>query len=159
MTALQPLAANVPLRLRRAVAAASTLARRFALDRQVDFWLRELNPVWSYQRLRARVVDVLHETHDVKTFVLLPNGHWRGHRAGQFVTVEVEINGVRMTRCYSLSSAPGGRKCAITVKRAAGGRVSSWMHDHLQRGDVLALGTPSGEFVAAASDTREAAAS
>jgi ferredoxin-NADP reductase len=137
-------AANVPVRLRATV---GTVARRFALDRQIEFWLREIDSSWSLRDLRARVVEVRDETHDVKTFVLAPNGRWPGHRAGQFVTVEVEVDGVRMTRCYSLSSAPGDRHCAITVKRVDGGRVSAWLHDHLQRGDGLAIGEPAGDFV------------
>jgi|SoiMethySBSTD1v2_1073268.scaffolds.fasta_scaffold04337_9 stearoyl-CoA 9-desaturase NADPH oxidoreductase len=141
-------AASVPVRLRAAGrATVSTVARRFALDRQIEFWLREIDSSWSLRDLRARVVEVKDETHDVKTFVLAPNRRWPGHRAGQFVTVEVEVDGVRMTRCYSLSSAPGDRYCAITVKRVAEGRVSSWLHDHLRRGDGLAIGQPAGDFV------------
>jgi len=129
------------------VAVLRTVSRRFALDRQASFWMKEIDPTWSLTEVRARVVDVIDETHDVKTFVLAPNGRWRGHLAGQFVTVEVEIAGVRTTRCYSLSSAPGARRLAITVKRVADGRVSSWMHDNVRRGDVLRLGQASGDFV------------
>jgi stearoyl-CoA 9-desaturase NADPH oxidoreductase len=141
-------AANVPVRLRAAgKATLITVARRFTLDRQIEFWLREIDSSWSLRGLRARVVDVKDETHDVKTFVLAPNRSWPGHRAGQFVTVEVEVDGVRMTRCYSLSSAPGDRRCAITVKRVDEGRVSAWLHDHLQRGHGLAIGQPAGDFV------------
>ena len=141
-------AANVPIRLRAAGrAAVSTVARRFALDRQIEFWLREIDSSWSLRGPRARVVEVRDETHDVKTFVLAPNRRWPGHRAGQFVTVDVEVDGVRMTRCYSLSSAPGGRHVAITVKRKSAGRVSTWLHDHLRRGDGLAIGMPAGDFV------------
>jgi ferredoxin-NADP reductase len=134
-----------------AVAATRTFARRLARGRQVDFWMREIDPAWSLSTLRARVVDVRAETHDVSTFVLAPNGLWPGHRAGQFVSVEVEVDGVRMERCYSLSSAPGDEHVTITVKRVPGGRVSSWMHDHVRRGDVLRLGMPAGEFVVPAS--------
>jgi stearoyl-CoA 9-desaturase NADPH oxidoreductase len=141
-------AANVPVRLRAAGrATVRTVARRFALDRQLEFWLREVDSSWSLRGLRARVVEVRDETHDVKTFVLASNRRWSGHRAGQFVTVEVEVDGVRMTRCYSLSSAPGDRHFAITVKRVAEGRVSSWLHDNLQRGDGLAIGRAAGDFV------------
>jgi ferredoxin-NADP reductase len=98
------------------------------------------------------------ETHDVKTFVLAPNRRWAGHRAGQFVTVEVEVDGVRTVRCYSLSSASsasGGAHVSITVKRVGGGRVSSWLHDNLKRGDVLRLGGPAGEFVLPESPPRK----
>lgn len=130
-----------------AFSAARTIVQRLALDRQIDFWMQEIDPAWSYRALRARVLEVIAETHDVSTFVLAPNRLWPGHRAGQFVTVEVEIDGVRMQRCYSLSSAPGDTHVAITVKRVQGGRVSSWMHDHVRRGDVVRLGVPAGDFV------------
>src|SRR6266545_3524542 len=117
---------------------ASGVARRLLLDRQAEFWLGEL---------RARVVAVISETPDVKTFVLRPNGAWRGHRAGQHTTIELEIDGVRVRRCYSISSAPGDQLPAITVKRVPGGRVSGWLHDHVQPGHVLRLAPAAGDFV------------
>jgi ferredoxin-NADP reductase len=141
-------AANGRIRARTsALATARSIARRLTLERQLDFWMQEIAPAWSDRVLRARVVDIVAETHDVTTFVLAPNALWPGHRAGQYVTVEVEVEGVRMQRCYSLSSAPGDDQVAITVKRVHGGRVSSWMHDHVRRGDVVRLGMPSGDFV------------
>ena len=142
--------------------ATQAVVRRLALGDQVDFWLREIDGALSVREGLARVDAILDETHDVKTFVLSPNAHWwsaggtrspaRSHRAGQFVTVGVEVHGVRTSRCYSLSSAPGAQRVAITVKRAlshAGtpGVLSSWLHDHVKVGDVLRLGPPAGEFV------------
>ena len=151
MTALQtttPAWANAPLRLRAARRlSTSAVARRLFLDRQVDFWLGQLHPAWSLTELRARVVQVIEETHDVKTFVLQPGGAWPGHRAGQYVPVEVEIDGVRVRRCYSIASAPGDARVAITVKRVPGGRVSGFLHDHVRAGAVLGLGAPAGDFV------------
>jgi ferredoxin-NADP reductase len=123
------------------------LARRLFLDRHAEFWLREVNPAWSLGAVRARVMDVVEETTDVKTFVLRPNARWRGHRAGQYTVVEVEIDGVRVRRCYSISSAPADPFLSITVKRLPGGRVSGWLHDHVRRGDVLRLQPAAGEFV------------
>ncbi|MEO7327345.1 MAG: flavin reductase family protein, partial [Minicystis sp.] len=35
----------------------------------------------------------------------------------------------------------------ITVKRVRGGRVSSFLHDHVSAGAVLGLGAPAGDFV------------
>jgi ferredoxin-NADP reductase len=93
------------------------------------------------------VIEVIVETADTRTFVLKPSAGWPGHRAGQHVTVEIEIDGVRARRCYSLSSAPGDRHPAITVKRAPGGRVSAWLHDHARFGTVLGLGPAQGDFV------------
>jgi stearoyl-CoA 9-desaturase NADPH oxidoreductase len=125
---------------------ARRLARRLLLDRQAEFWLGEVDPTWSFGGLRARVTEVVAETRDVKTFVLRPNRAWRGHRAGQHTAIEVEIDGVRVRRCYSISSAPGELP-AITVKRLPGGRVSGWLHDHVQPGSVLGLAPAAGDFV------------
>jgi len=121
------------------------LGRALLLDRPLRFWLDEVAPLASRRELRARVVAAIDETHDVKTFVLAPRT-WPGHTAGQYVPVEVELDGVRVRRCYSISSRPDDRNLAITVKRVEGGRVSTWMHDHLRVGTVVRLGEPAGEF-------------
>ena len=124
-----------------------TAARRMFLDRQAAFWVGELDPVRSLAEVRARVTEVITETGDTKTFVLRPNAAWRGHRAGQYTAVEVEIGGVRTRRCYSISSAPGDARVSLTVKRVPGGRVSTWLHEHVRAGDVLRLGAAAGDFV------------
>lgn len=125
----------------------TAVARRLFLDRQAEFWTRELDPVRSLREVRARVVGVVQETRDTRTFVLEPNAAWRGHRAGQYTSVELEIDGVRVRRCYSIASAPGQALISITVKRTPGGRVSPWMHRHLGVGDVVGLGPATGDFV------------
>ena len=130
--------------------------RRWFLDRQADFWVGELRARWSLTEQRAQVVEVVRETADTATFVLDPGRGWPGHRAGQYVPVEVEIAGVRVRRCYSISSgasAPGARRIAITVRRVAGGRVSPWLHANLRPGAVGRLGAPAGDFLAPASPT------
>ncbi|MGZ3405873.1 MAG: ferredoxin reductase [Polyangia bacterium] len=124
-----------------------TVARRLFLDRQARFWAGRIDGRWALDELRARVVAVVPETHDVKSLVLRPGRRWGGHRAGQYTTVEVEIDGVRQRRCYSLSSAPGDPLLRITIKRSPEGRVSRWLHDHVQPGDVLRLSPAAGDFV------------
>lgn len=118
-------------------------------DRHAEFWLAELG-VRASSQLSARVVDIIDETPDTRSFVLAVDRRWPGHRAGQFVPVGVEIDGVRTQRCYSISSGasrPGAQRIAITVKRAPGGRVSNWLHDELDAGDIVRLGAPAGDFV------------
>jgi ferredoxin-NADP reductase len=133
----------------------AVVARRLFLDRQVELWAAALDGAWSLSEIRARVVAVVAETSDTRTFVLSPNARWRGHRAGQYVSLEIEIDGVRVRRCYSISSAPGEQQLAITVKRTPGGRVSNWLHDHLRVGDVVRMGPAAGDFVLpATSDPR-----
>jgi ferredoxin-NADP reductase len=121
--------------------------RRWFLDRHVEFWRNELGVP---ARMQARVVEIIVETADTRTFVLRPDRRWPGHRAGQYIPVEIEIDGVRAHRCYSIScgaSARGARRIAITIKRVPGGRVSSWFHDHVQAGDTIDIGPPAGDFV------------
>jgi stearoyl-CoA 9-desaturase NADPH oxidoreductase len=114
----------------------------------IDDLLAQLHPTWSLRRIKARVDEILVETPDTKTFVLRPNRHWPGFRAGQHVGVEIEIAGVRHVRRYSLSSAPTREpRVTITVKRQPGGKVSNWLHDHVRIGDALVLEPPAGEFV------------
>ena len=125
----------------------STAVRRLFLDRQAEFWMGELDPVRSMNEIRARVVELVEETEDTKTFVLQPNTAWPGHRAGQYTSIEVEIDGVRARRCYSISSAPGEALVSITVKRVSGGRVSSWLHEQVRTGDIVRLGAATGDFV------------
>lgn len=149
----------------RARDAGGRLARaawqRWFLDRQVAFWSRELGLPAQLQpglpgtakQLAARVVEIVDETADTRTFVLRPGSGWPGHLAGQFVPVEAEIDGMRVRRCYSISSGasrPGAERIAITVRRVPDGRVSGWLHDHVRVGDTLAIGEPAGDFVVGA---------
>ncbi|WP_297483810.1 hybrid-cluster NAD(P)-dependent oxidoreductase [uncultured Photobacterium sp.] len=66
---------------------------------------------------------------------------------GQHLPLQLEINGEFITRYYTLSSSPSrpGRY-AISVKRIDDGRISNWLHQHFQVGDVLAADKPGGNF-------------
>src|SRR5262249_61245701 len=83
---------------------ASTFAERLFLDRKAAFWLGELRATWSLREVRARVVEVVDETRDTRTFVLRPNGGWRGHPGGPHPTGEGGIDGRPRARACSLSS-------------------------------------------------------
>ena len=109
--------------------------------------LQLLRPTASLTEVRARVLAVRDETPDTRTWLLQPNALWRGHQAGQHVSVRTVRNGRRVQRPYSLSSAPGDGPLAITVKRQPGGLVSNHLHDALRVGDVVALGAAEGDFV------------
>ncbi|MDB5850116.1 MAG: Oxidoreductase FAD-binding domain protein [Rhodoferax sp.] len=105
-------------------------------------------------------VQVRQETHDVKTFVLAANGP-RSFRylPGQFITLELDIDGRRINRCYTLSSTPTRPDLvSITVKRVPGGVVSNWLHDHLHVGMALGAMGPSGAFTCFADGTAQSQA-
>ena len=110
----------------------------------VEDSLQALHPLLSLSAVRAQVVKLIDETADTRTLVLRANSLWRGAQAGQFVSVTVEINGRRHERMYSLTSRPGSRLLAITVKRQ--GLVSAHLHDAVRVGSVLALSQAMGEF-------------
>jgi ferredoxin-NADP reductase len=100
--------------------------------------------VWTYE-LKAQIVRVVDEAPGVKTFVMRPNQHWRGFKAGQHVEVSLNIDGETVPRHYSISPLPNGR-FSFTVKRVKGGKASGWMHQHLRAGAVLKIGHPQGRF-------------
>jgi ferredoxin-NADP reductase len=100
--------------------------------------------LWTYE-LKAQVLRVLDEAPGVKTFILRPNQHWRGMKAGQFVEVMAEVNGQTHQRYYSATALPGGR-VSITVKATPQGLVSGWLHAHLKPGMQIRLGRPQGHF-------------
>lgn len=108
------------------------------------------NPRWSLTEIRAEVIGREQQTADTVSFWLRPNRLWKGFRAGQHVTISVEIDGVRHTRVYSLSCDPAvPNLLTLTVKRQADGVVSNWLHDQLKVGDIVTLGEADGDFVLA----------
>lgn len=56
--------------------------------------------------MKGRVVSVAPETSRATTIVLHPGRGFGQYEAGQWVTIGVEIAGVRHRRCYSLTSDP-----------------------------------------------------
>ncbi len=113
----------------------------------VDFMLAHVDPMLTVKRVLARVVSIQDETTDIKRFVLKPNKHWQGFKAGQFVSVKVMINGSFHERCYSLVNSPTDQVLELGIKRQPNGKVSNWMHDNLNVGDVIELGDVGGDFV------------
>ncbi len=112
----------------------------------IEDTLSGIHPLLTLTQVRARVVRIVNETSDTKTFVLQPNAQWQGAQSGQFVRLQCEINGRKVERIYSLSSKGGARRLAITVKRQPMGLMSEHLHHHLQVGDVLTISQAAGEF-------------
>lgn len=98
-----------------------------------------------------RVIRVVAETPDARSFVLAPSDGDRSlfdYRAGQYCTFRVNIDGDEHLRSYSMSSSPEtDEHLAVTVKRVPGGLVSNWLNDHVGPGDVLEATAPAGVFV------------
>ncbi|MFK0311626.1 NO-inducible flavohemoprotein [Pseudomonas sp. NPDC090233] len=71
---------------------------------------------------------------------------------GQYIGLQLFIDGAEHRRNYSLSALCDGKEYRISVKREEGGKVSSYLHDAFVVGDTLQLFPPSGDFTLAASD-------
>lgn len=90
-------------------------------------------------------------THDVKNFVFEPRGNYTFQfEPGQFLTLLLEIDGVPVNRCYTISSPPTRpHRIAITVKRVVDGPVSNWLHDNVGAGTEIDVMAPLGAFTLA----------
>jgi ferredoxin-NADP reductase len=115
------------------------------------FW-RALGTPWTSDAEETLVCcQVRQETHDVKSFFFMSReGRTFSFEPGQFITLELEIDGETINRCYTISSAPTRpHTISITVKRVPGGKVSNWLHDTLRVGDAVRVLGPAGEFTCA----------
>jgi len=100
------------------------------------------------EQVRGRIVEVRPETADAATIVIQPGRDWAGHLPGQYVRLGVDVDGVRLWRCYSLTHGPrrDGR-ISITVKAIPGGTVSNHLVHAATAGQMVQLAQPEGEFV------------
>src|SRR5437588_6265239 len=108
----------------------------------VDRYLELIRPDLTVRDARARVVGIERQTARSVTLTLRPNAAFAGFRAGQFIRVGVDIDGVRRTRTYS----PAGSEhradglLELTVTLHPDGLVSRHLHGALAPGAVLHLG-------------------
>jgi stearoyl-CoA 9-desaturase NADPH oxidoreductase len=108
--------------------------------------LTVLDPVRSLTECRARVVRVVDEAPGVRSLWLAPNRRFGRFAAGQHVLLQLDIDGARHARCFSLSLAPRrDGLLRLTIKRKDHGPVSTAAHA-LTVGDVVTLGRAQGRF-------------
>jgi len=100
----------------------------------------------------ASVLAVHDETPTIRTFRLArPEGFT--FAAGQFVPVQIRVDGKPHVRCYSISSAPeAAGYLDITVRRQ--GVVSGTLHAIVKPGATLLVRPPAGRFVYPDGDER-----
>ncbi len=90
-------------------------------------------------------------THDVKTFLFeAARPALFQHEPGQFVTLQLQIDGHAVSRCYTIATPPTRpHLLGITVKRQPGGLVSNWLHDTMAPGQRISAEGPFGVFTIA----------
>ena len=91
------------------------LARSFTSPLLPDDYLELINPLWTTRELRGRVERLERETADAVTVLIKPGWQWPGHRAGQYLRLGLEVDGVHHWRAYSLTSDPGRPDGCIAI--------------------------------------------
>jgi stearoyl-CoA 9-desaturase NADPH oxidoreductase len=108
--------------------------------------LTPLRPTWSWSEPRARVVRVVGEARGVRSLWLQPNRCFAGFAPGQHLMLELEIDGARHARCFSLSTAPrADGLLRLTIRQQADGRVSGAAHA-LRPGQMVRISQAQGGF-------------
>ena len=122
----------------------AALAEALLTPHGIDRYLELVHPMLVRREARAQITAVEHQTTDTVTLTLRPSSAWRGFRAGQYVRVSVDIDGVRRTRCYSpAGSQHRAGQLELTIK--AQGLVSRHLQQALP-GRVVGLSQAEGSF-------------
>lgn len=109
-----------------------------------DPYIQRLHP----KQLYLRVSDILFEAPSTKTLRLVsPEGYLPPFLAGQYISLFLEIDGVRTSRPYSISSPPNQTGYYdLTIRRMEGGLVSNFLLNRVGREDILQSSGPEGHF-------------
>lgn len=112
-------------------------------------YLDLVSPLRASADLRGRIEAVHPETGDAATIVIRPGRGWRGHTAGQYVRIGVDVDGVRLWRAYSITSPTNRRdgRVTITVKAIPDGKVSNHLVRRAKPGTLIQLDQSTGDFV------------
>ncbi len=123
--------------------------RKYGVERtlekgQVLDGINALHP----KSIDLKVSRVIKETLTTSTLRLVSkNGYLPPFQAGQYINLFMEINGIRTSRPYSISSAPNQTGYYdVTVRRVKDGFVSPYLIDQIQVGNSLSSTSPTGNF-------------
>ena len=98
--------------------------------------------------ISLKVKDVVRETSDAVTLHFKqPLFRKVKYKPGQFLTLNLNIDGKKVSRSYSMSSAPNlDNTVAVTVKKVEGGVASNYINNEVKPGDTISMMEPVGNF-------------
>ena len=111
---------------------------------------KALHPKMQYLKIK----EVIVRSEDTKSFVLVPDTE-KGTTslayfgAGKYLTVFEKIDGMPITRAYSISSSPKDSldgKYVLTIKLVDGGLMSQYIFDNWAVGTCVKVSAPAGNF-------------
>jgi ring-1,2-phenylacetyl-CoA epoxidase subunit PaaE len=100
------------------------------------------------EHLQLRIKNIRKETSSSQSyFIEEVNGKKIVYKAGQFLTLLVNLHGKEVRRSYSISSASGvDEDIYFTIKRIENGELSRYLFNKLQAGDIITSLPPTGRF-------------
>ena len=108
--------------------------------------VQSVSPLWSLTEIRAKVLRVEWECADVFSLYLKPNHLFKGFKPGQHIALQLELNGARKARYFSLSNAvKGNGELRISIKINPTGSVSK-AASLLKPGQIVRISQASGSF-------------
>lgn len=100
------------------------------------------------RRLKLRVSEIITKSPTTDTFRLVAReGYLPPFQAGQYINLFLNIDGIKTSRPYTISSSP--RQTAyydITIRRVPDGLVSNYLLDNILSGYDLESSGPAGNF-------------
>lgn len=98
---------------------------------------------------RFQIASKLRESDSITSFYLTPadGGPIEPHTAGQFLPIRISLGNDTLVRSYTISQRPNGEHYRLSIKREEHGQASRLLHDDYQNGDIIEVGSPSGNFV------------
>lgn len=124
----------------------SSLAVSVMDQHAANFWLQKFNTLWSINQALGKIVQKENSAQNMMNLTIQVNRHFQMGQAGQHHPVFVEVNGVRYERSYSLTQLDA-QHVLLTVKKVDQGKVSSWLVEQAQVGDILEFGQPYGDML------------
>lgn len=111
-----------------------------------NFWLQKINPLWSVNQALGKIVQKQQTAQDMVSLMVQFNQKFQLGQAGQHHLVFVTIEGIRYERTYSLTQLDT-QHVLLTVKKVDQGKVSSWLVNQANVGDILEFGQPYGDML------------
>ncbi len=124
----------------------SSLADTVIDQHAANFWLQKFNSLWSINQALGKIVQKENSAQNMMSLTIQVNRHFKMGQAGQHHPIFVEVNGVRYERSYSLTQLDA-QHVLLSVKKVEQGKVSSWLVEHAQVGDILEFGQPYGDML------------
>lgn len=127
---------------------AQEVSRFAAAERDNPYVYLEQSTPWVDRDQLLEVVSVVPEATNTTTFTFRPEGGgYFSFAPGQFITLELIINGESHYRTYTISSSPSRpMSLSVTVKATKDSLGTRWMLDNLKAGMKLRGFGPAGQF-------------